>query len=156
MADEVPPSMFIEHFEPNTDGLGDLFAYYCQRGQHQVAREFGWRYAELLEQSAVDHDRDEAGQWLSAYDVRLFLDDPAGALRCRENAVKAAPDEYQPHLKLAALLIEAEKYGAAIQELKWCRRRKPRDRVVLNCLQRARVRQLRQAAHITDIVRERK
>ena len=153
----IPPAGFIEHFDPDTDALGDLFDYYRQQGREAEAAELGQRYAERLEESAASETANQAArQWLEAYEVYKFLNDRDAALRCISKAVQSAPDAYQPRLKLAVQLLENEQYPEALRELNWCQRRKPQDPVVRNCLQRARVSQLRQAKNSNDTNHTRK
>jgi tetratricopeptide (TPR) repeat protein len=128
LAPRVPASQMITEFEPNLEGLAHLYSLYRQRGADNQARIVAPHYVKLVEETAFAVDSHEAiRHWTNAERVYRFLGDTDSELRCLSRAVDCSPDDYTLRRRLAARLITANQFDDAVEQLRWCRRRKPHD-----------------------------
>jgi tetratricopeptide (TPR) repeat protein len=143
LAPQASASFFLKNFEPNLGGMRLLCSHYGKIGRAGDLRLLRDRLAEMLVQEAAGQaGRRSAHLWREASGVYHGLGDGAKALDCAWRAVQLAPDDFQSHRELAARLLEQERLDEAVQELRWCRRRRPDDQKLVGELEAAYRRRL--------------
>jgi tetratricopeptide (TPR) repeat protein len=131
LAPYVLPEAFVEFFAPDTNGLSKLFDYYRVAEQPEAARLIGQHYVRSLETQAQNSSGSvAAGYWNTAQEVHDYLRDKSQALAAARQAVAAKPEDFHLRFQLASQLHQAGKLTAALQEFRWCQRRRPEDRTV--------------------------
>jgi len=128
LAPHMTASQLIAEFEPNLEGLAHLYSLYLKVGRDDQARVVAPVYVKLVEETAFAADSREAiRHWTNAEGVYRFLGDAESELRCLGRAVGCSPNDYVLRRRRAARLIGANQFDDAIEELRWCQRRKPDD-----------------------------
>jgi tetratricopeptide (TPR) repeat protein len=128
MVDAVP---FMQMFAPHGNELKTLMYYYYKIGKPDQMRIVAKAVIEQTEALAANKVGSElADLRLQLVQHHLLMGDNDGAIREAENAVRAAPNQYEPHIVLATQLAAGQKYEAAIREVTWCVRRRPQDKRV--------------------------
>jgi tetratricopeptide (TPR) repeat protein len=128
LAPEMSASFFLAEFEPDLSGLQRLYAHYRKIGRDDEARELATHGVKLLEQQAQSETGKSAARlWNQANGMHQFLTDGTSALRCLQNAVACAPDNFELHRSLAFQLLGQQRAEEALEQFQWCLRRKPND-----------------------------
>jgi len=145
LAMHMPASFFLEEFAPDTSGMEQLYAYYLKIQRDDQACEVGRHYAGALEREAENNTGKLAARSLyRAFKVYVFLEEPLRSLDCLKRAAQKAPEDYSIHQELAIQFLVHRDFDAAIEQLRWCLRRKPHE---------ARLRQLLAKAQHERIAR---
>ena len=135
----------LEEFAPDTSGMEQLYAYYLKIQRDDQACEVGRHYAGALEREAENNTGKLAARSLyRAFKVYVFLEEPLRSLDCLKRAAQKAPEDYSIHQELAIQFLVHRDFDAAIEQLRWCLRRKPHE---------ARLRQLLAKAQHERIAR---
>lgn len=144
-------AQFLDNFDPELTGLEEVYNLYREIGRDQDARDVAVRYIEVLEAAANAEKGAKASRlWMQARSVHQFRESEGNALRCLQQAVDCSPGDYALHRTLAYSLIAAGKIDNAIEELRWCRRRKPHDDSIKRLWKRAEHRRSEQALMTTE------
>ena len=135
----MPASFFLENFNPDAIGLRMLFDHYERSGPRDQAETIGRIYVRKVEQQASLETGTRAARfWIDAHRIYRFLGDTARATKCVKAAVEAAPRDYHVRRLLAIRLCEQKCFAEAVEPLKWCLHRNPRDKALRKYLSRAR------------------
>lgn len=134
---QASPAEIMAVFDPDLDGLKDLFAYYRREKKSQALNEVGAIYVAQLEQEARLLSGESASRlWFDAQDVHSVLGNAAAAADAALNCVMTHPRVYRNHFACALRLRDAGRLHAALKEFRWCQSRRPDDptlpRVVMN------------------------
>ncbi len=131
LAPIIPPEFFVNQFEPDAEGLQQLFSLYRSRDMRDQARTVAPLVLQHLAESAEEHSGIRAANdWHRSRDVCRYTGDLDGALRCAQKAVEVAPNWYNGRIALAEEWMARENYEPAIREYTWCSRRRPFDKRV--------------------------
>ena len=132
LAPQLHPEAFIAAFEPDWIGLQKLFTYYRQSNQMELARIVGAYYTRSLESLASSATRRESARlWNLSQEAHGFLQQIPQAVHAARNAVAADPSNYQLNFLLASRLQQAGAHQEALEQFRWCQRRRPKDQGVL-------------------------
>jgi O-antigen ligase/tetratricopeptide (TPR) repeat protein len=125
-APQVPAKYFLECFSPDTDGLGRLFHFYRNLNRNDDLRFVADRYVTSLEQEArATRGKPASDTWHQAQSVYSYLGAQNRALVCEKRAVELDPRSFSKRRTLAVLLVDNAQHAAAIEQLRWCLRRRP-------------------------------
>jgi len=128
LAAQTPPAAFLEHFQPDVDGLGRLYSFYRKQNLIPQALEVGDDFARALTEAAAhDAGARAAANWSRAAGVYQFLEDVQRFAECAQKAVDFAPDDLGRRRLLAKALVETKQYDEAVRQLQWCASRRPED-----------------------------
>jgi len=148
----MPPAFFVQHFNPDLDGMKTLYRFYRNEQMPIQLQQFGQYYARKLEESARDladqeketrhlanQEQPSAGeQWRKATRVYRDLGDLDRAVACAELAVQASPNSYAVRRELAMCFVAKKRYDEAIKQLQWCLSRNPDDSALRQALRLTR------------------
>jgi tetratricopeptide (TPR) repeat protein len=123
IASKVPARFFLETFEPGTDGLAHLFHFYWKLDRDEDARTIASQYVMALEQDV----HLASTQWSQAQVIYSYLGIHDRALECGRRAVKLDPTSFSKRRALATLFMENGRFSEAVEQLRWCLRRRPED-----------------------------
>jgi tetratricopeptide (TPR) repeat protein len=128
LAPSVPVDYLLDTFDPDADGVAQLYRYYLAVGRLDEARQAARRY--LQEMQAVINTRapaEAAELWHEARHIFQFLGEDERALTCQRKAVALAPHDINKRKILAELLTRRGSYDEAMEQLRWCLHRLPHD-----------------------------
>ena len=122
----LPVEVMLDEFEPDTEGLRELFEIYRNNQDLESARLVAYRFGELIEVSTGDsYDMAEQAMRVGAMFQRVG--DRDSACRFFEKAHQHAPQDFRYRLTLGKNLVAAERFADAVPHLQWCKRYKPDD-----------------------------
>lgn len=125
---QAPPQEIVDVFQPDLEGLRDLFEYYRRRNFEPQMRFIGEKFVVELEKQAQLMAGEAAGKlWFDAQFVHTKLDNIEAAAEAAKNAVMSAPADYRNHYACALRMRDCGKWEEAIREFRWCASRKPDD-----------------------------
>lgn len=118
--------------------LYELYRYYRKMNRDNDATYIGGPIAKKIEDHSQLEPSRESAQLLSqAGSVYAHLGLDEDAARCFRKSARLAPTNYRYRYALAKHLLKMKEYDMAVTELKWCRRRKPKDEQVTTQLETA-------------------
>lgn len=130
----LPAEEFLAEFQP------DWFALRQLRHQLKATGHPGYelilrRLAEATVERAESVEPDQAAELLvEAYDEYVELNEPQAALNCALAAVSKQPSSFEARLRAGQCLHAQGHHDQAVQELRWCLRRKPHDELAAGLL----------------------
>lgn len=129
LAGQMPLEDLLKEFEPDAQGLGELFTFYRSQQREEEARFLAERFAPAMEQEAkaAPTRMAAARAWAHARSLYAYLQATDQAVACAQQAVQASPSDFHRHQELADVLLTAQQFDAAIEQLEWCLRRHPDD-----------------------------
>ncbi|MCL4203698.1 MAG: O-antigen ligase family protein [Pirellulaceae bacterium] len=128
LAAQMPPTAFVEHFQPDVDGLASLYAFYREQDLVPQALEMADSYAAALRADAERLTSEAAGRrWLQAASLYEFCGNLDDFVATARHAVLAAPNDFGHRRVLIRALVKNEEYAEAVEQLQWCISRKPDD-----------------------------
>jgi hypothetical protein len=137
MAAQFPAETFIETFEPDTDGLRQIYSFYREQKLVPQSLEAGTHFANALVQDADRQEAAVAAEYYSqAAEVYDFLGDNYNYLQCAQRAVRLSAENYRMRRSLTHALTKCARYEDAIDQLRWCRSRRPDDKDLVRELNR--------------------
>lgn len=140
---QLPAPFFLTFFEPDLGGMKCLYRHYRDHNLPEHMQILGEALAPQLEEMAIGGSDDRsANLWRDAHNIYLNLGNHRRAIECIRQAVALHPYDYRLHYNLAQRLLEQEAYDEAIEEFRWCMRRKPDDKSVQKRLDLARRKKL--------------
>ncbi|HIQ22665.1 MAG TPA: tetratricopeptide repeat protein [Planctomycetes bacterium] len=120
--------LLLDTFHPDLWAL--RYAYYRYRrfvGPERLGR-LRAAYAQAAEAEAAQLSGPEAARrWVEAMSLYADPDQVQRRIACGRRALRADPNHYDAHYRLAVALIEAGQLEEAEEELRWCWRRRPGD-----------------------------
>ena len=120
--------LFIQHFEPDQAGLESLFRYYRNDNASDQARVVAPFVIRNLEQKAEALSGVPAAKmYHQCWDIYKYLGESDLALQYVHKASKSAPNWYEGRLSLADELLAQNRFEDALEEYRWCSRRRPFD-----------------------------
>jgi Tfp pilus assembly protein PilF len=135
LSGQVSPEFFVKTFQPDLSGLRQMFYYYQHSQADAQARSLAPYYARACLAAARKAVGTEAAEkWYEAHKAFLLAGDQARALACAAQAVKSSPNDYGLRYSLAMRYFEQQQYDSAVEQLRWCKRRRPDDSRVQRCL----------------------
>lgn len=141
---EAPPAELLRLFNPDVDGLRDIFEYYRRKEMETQLHFVGQQFVAELESQAQLMTGEAAGRlWFDAQFAYSVLGDREQAAAAAEQAVRAHPTSYDNHFACALRLREAGRYEAAAREFRWCLARRPNDELLVNAIRQVE-REMRQ------------
>ncbi|MCA9269023.1 MAG: hypothetical protein KDA41_11160, partial [Planctomycetales bacterium] len=118
----------LNAFDPDAAQCRELFWFYRGEKDNAGAHAVALRLAPALVAEAQGKPPSRAATLLvEAGRIYAYLDDPAQAVQCTKSAVELAPFEYSVRLAYAEQLLQADMPDDAVEQLEWCRRRRPDD-----------------------------
>lgn len=128
LAAHIPAPLFVNTFQPDSEGLDQLYSFYRRRKMMTHANIVG----PLVVQSILDEAEKESGVpasklWHRCRSIYRFLGHPDKALHCARHAAMIAPNWFEARLTLADEFMAQEYYAEAIEQYHWCQKRKPFD-----------------------------
>lgn len=143
LAAQTPAAEFVEHFQPDTDGLRRLFSYYRRQRLDHQALEIADAYAKALQADAAKLKGEAASrQWVQAAAVHEFAGNLEQFLAAARYAVMLTPSDFGHRRLLIRALVRNEQFAEAVEQLQWCIRRQPDDSRLQAELQRVYRQQL--------------
>lgn len=131
LASLVSPDAFVAMFEPDERALERLYTYYRENQQHEAARKVGGLYVAELQQRVSDMtSADAAKVWDRIGEVWGELRQLPEALHAAQNSVRANPSSYRARYILGARFEQSGRVDEAVNEFRWCQRRRPGDEAV--------------------------
>ena len=133
----LPAQEFLAEFQPDWLALRQL------RHQLKATGHPGYelilrRLAEATVERAESVDPEQAAALLvEAYHEFIELNDPEAALRCALAAVSKQPSSFEARLRAGQCLHVQGHHDQAVQELRWCLRRKPHHELTAGLLRAA-------------------
>ena len=135
---KVQAEEIIDRFQPGRESLGEMYLKYVEMQMEDQARIAAVPYAAQLEQAGEEGEgRAGASYWIKAHQIHQYLGDADASARCLRCAVAMAPDDVEIRQRTAAELINNEQFDEAVEQLRWCLRRKPGDSRLTTLLKRA-------------------
>jgi len=129
---------FIEQFQPDRMGLTTFYQFFRSQNRNEDAQFVGRKLVVLLEENATKQRLNKAADaWREAREIYLFLKESDKALECARNTSTNAPSSIHDRKSLAKILLDCDRVDEAIQELQWCKSRKPDDLDTLDALKSA-------------------
>jgi len=126
VAPHVSATLFLDEFQPDQQGLGELIDFYRGLDKPDDLRAMLPRYVAFLEEEGTGQfGVRPAANWLRAYSTCKLLAENEQALRCAKMAVHASPDNTRANVAYANELIEARQFEQALQHLRSCLYRRP-------------------------------
>jgi O-antigen ligase len=143
LAAEMPATDFVEHFQPGTDGLAQLFSYYRRQNLGAQALQMADAYANSLQADAERLGGEQGSRsWIQAASVHEFAGNLENFLSAARYAVLLAPNDFDNRRLLIRALLKNEAYAEAVEQLQWCISRQPDDPRLQDQLQRVYRQQL--------------
>lgn len=123
---QVPPQQILDLFEPELEGMRDLFEYY-RRNEFTVQMKFiGERFVVQLEKQAKLMSGETAGNlWYETQFVHALLGNRELAATAAKNAVMVSPGKFENHFACGLRLRDCGRFDEAAEEFRWCAARKP-------------------------------
>ena len=135
LAPVVTPEELISAFEPDLNGLRDIFDYYRAEATKEETRRVALLYVEELEsQAGLMSAETAADLWYDAQFVYSTLGMTDRAVMAARRAIEHQPTEYRNHFACALRLREAGRIEEAVYELRWCQARRPDDATLQQAL----------------------
>jgi tetratricopeptide (TPR) repeat protein len=132
----LPADEFLAGFQPDWTALREL--RHRLKGSGHPGYELILRRladATVIQAESAESER-AATLWLEAWQAFDELQDHERARQCACAAVTADPGSYEAHLKSGQALLQLGRSQDAIEEFRWCLRRKPDDQHVAGMLTR--------------------
>lgn len=125
---QAPPEEILGVFQPDVDGLRDLFEYYRHREFVAQMTYVGERYVAELERQAKLISGATAGKlWFDAQFVHATLGNVEAAVIAAESAIRDQPAEFRNHEACALRMRDAGRFEDAIRQFEWCEARQPNE-----------------------------
>jgi tetratricopeptide (TPR) repeat protein len=143
LAAEMPATDFVEHFQPDTDGLTQMFSYYRRQNLDAQALQMADAYANSLQADAERLGGEQGSRsWIQAASVHEFAGNSENFLSAARYAVLLAPNDFGNRRLLVRALLKNEEYAEAVEHLQWCISRQPDDPRLQDQLQKVYRQQL--------------
>jgi hypothetical protein len=128
LASQVSISFFLEHFQPDLDGLRQLQAHY-RNVPPSDQRSALWQYSAAQITTAANSQQGAAAStlWLEAEPLYHDLGDAANRLKCVNQALAANAGNYSAHYAAVNCYYEQNDFDHADEQVKWCLARAPND-----------------------------
>ncbi|HEY2759340.1 MAG TPA: hypothetical protein VGI75_01315, partial [Pirellulales bacterium] len=128
LATQVPIDFFLDHFQPDLDGLRQLRAHYRQLPSSEQ-RNTLWKYsvAQIIKAAASQQGVTACVLWLEAEPLYHDLGDAAERLACIKQALAADAADYSAHYAAVNCYYDQNDFDSAQQQAKWCLARAPND-----------------------------
>jgi hypothetical protein len=137
---QTSPQEIIDVFQPDVDGLRDMFDFYRRHQQSQQLQFVGEQFIAAVEKQATMLSGEAAGSlWFDAQFAHSVLGNADAAADAAVKCVKAQPGLYENHYACALRLREAGRLDEALEEFRWCQLRRATDpdlKKVVSSLQR--------------------
>lgn len=139
VASVIPPDELLGHFEPDAAACAALFDYYTVL-QDVAAKETVARYAipQLQSLSRQQESVARAASQRQLYNYYAAINSSEGALSSLREAVLADPSHFETRQLFAERLLGSARTSEAIEQLEWCRRRRPDDPTIREMLLEAK------------------
>ena len=127
LAKQLPASLFLDQFRPDTAGLARLFQFYRREQLQDEAALVGQSYALFLSREVATAPTTEAAAacWREAGSIHDFLGDLPRALDCQRRAVDLLPNDFDNRRLYGEMLLRAGRWDEATTSFQWCLRRQP-------------------------------
>lgn len=140
IAFQSPPQEILDVFQPDLNGLRDLFDFYRRQEALSEMQYIGQFYVAEIENKASDLAGEQAGKlWFDAQFVYATLGNVDAAADAAANSVLSQPSEYRNHYACALRMRDAERWEEALKQFRWCQQRRPENRelpIVVNEMKR--------------------
>jgi O-antigen ligase/tetratricopeptide (TPR) repeat protein len=128
LAAQMPATAFVQHFQPDVDGLANLYGFYRQQNLVPQALEVADGYAAALKADAERLQGDDASRrWIQAAAIYEFAGNREHFVSAARHAVLVAPNDFANRRVLIRALVRNEEYAEAVEHLQWCISREPDD-----------------------------
>ena len=139
----IPPDEILREWQPDTEGLQEIYARYMKLNMAEQAKYIGGYLAQALEKDISRLEGPAAAQgWNQLALVHEYRGDARRSLECLRRALALAPDDFELHHRLAVEALEHGDFSLAVEQLQWCSYRQPGNRQLRDQLVQARRRQL--------------
>lgn len=135
MATRIPASAFVQYFDPSWKDTHQLYRIYLELGQEAQVVAVAPLLVDKLEQAAAETSGPpKAHLLLRAVGVSRAVQDFPRAVENASRAVSITPNDYTARKALGIALLNSGQPQAALEEFRWCVRRRPRDAEVQRSL----------------------
>ncbi len=127
----IPPQDLIEAFAPDDTGFQALLDHYRRTGDVESGQIVAHGYIQRLTQNLrAPTQPQQAKTWERLATLHAFVGEKAEAVQAAERAVQLDSTNYSLRLQFGRLLLDAERFGEAYEQLAWCSRRRPNDTTI--------------------------
>ncbi|MCA9189930.1 MAG: O-antigen ligase family protein, partial [Planctomycetales bacterium] len=128
LAPQMPPQVFLEQFQPDTNMVRELYAFYRAAGLDEHAKLVVPDYAETFKEEALHASGSTATRlWQRAVDAYRFAGDAERTLECCARAAQASPTNVEAREDLARQLLDMDRLDESLKQYQWCLNKKPLD-----------------------------
>lgn len=130
LADFVPVSFFVKHFDPDWEALGRLKERFRETADPDEYAKLLRRFAEVsIERAREFRNSRSLLPWYLRHAQQAYdeIGEHEAAEKCLLAALKVDPNSFEARYNLGRWYFDQERYDEAAKHLAWCARRRPEN-----------------------------